>query len=194
MVDAIANTAKNVTVVRRDLEADPLPHLGQAAFAALSSAETGHMAASPEHIRDGDVLKEFLAADVVVIGAPMYNFTVPSQLKAWVDRIMVAGKTFRYTETGPKGLVAGKKIVIVSVRGGLFAPETPQASIDFQEPFLRAVFHIIGIDDVEIVRAEGVAIGPKERDAAMNGAFRTIEGLAKQYAPKGAAKAVPELV
>ena len=96
---------------------------------------------------------------ILVIGAPMYNFTIPSQLKAWFDRIIITGKTFSYSEAGAKGLAGGKKVIVASSRGGLYAPGTPQEANDFQEPFLRAILGFIGIKDIEIVRAEGVAYG-----------------------------------
>ena len=93
-------------------------------------------------------LEEFLAADIIVIGAPMYNFSIPSQLKAWIDRLAVAGKTFRYTENGPEGLAGGKKVIVASSRGGFYGPETPVASLDHQENYLRGVFGFFGITDV----------------------------------------------
>ena len=106
----------------------------------------------------GEVLEEFLAADVVVIGAPMYNFTISSQLKAWIDRIAVAGKTFRYTENGPVGLAGDKKVVIVSTAGGVHAGQPTGAA---HEGYLRTVLGFFGITDIEVVRAEGLAYGER---------------------------------
>ncbi len=123
--------------------------------------------------RNQEILDEFLAADVVVVGAPMYNFTIPSQLKAWIDRIFVRGKTFRYTGHGPEGLVRGKRVIVASARGGVYS-ESPATAVDFQEPYLRHVFGFMGIDGVEFIRAEGLNLGATERDAAMASAHAQI--------------------
>jgi FMN-dependent NADH-azoreductase len=139
-------------LVYRDLVADPLPHLTLDAFA------------------DTSVLDEFLAADTVVIGAPMYNFTLPTQLKAWLDRIMVAGKTFRYTANGPEGLAGGKRVIIALARGGVYGEGTPAASLEHLETYLRAVFNFIGIEP-EFVAADGLAIGPEQREQSIRQAL-----------------------
>ena len=115
-------------------------------------------------------MEQFLAADVLVIGAPMYNFSIPSTLKAWIDRVAVAGKTFRYTEKGPQGLVGGKKVIIASGRGGIHT----NAPTDFQEAYLRQVFGFLGVTDIEFVRAEGVAYSPQHRSDAIAGALTSI--------------------
>lgn len=153
-----------IEVTRRDLAAQSLPH-----FTPVLAE--GH----PCVARNGEILDEFLAADVVVIGAPMYNFTIPTQLKAWLDRVLTAGKTFRYTENGPEGLAGGKRVIIASSRGGIYS-EGPAASIDFQETYLKHVFGFIGIHDVEFVRAEGLNLGAEQREAAMAQAHARIEG------------------
>lgn len=151
----------HLEVTYRDLATAPLPHLDGVLLAA------GERAGS-------EALEEFLAADVVVVGAPMYNFGVPSQLKAWIDRLAVAGRTFRYTSAGPEGLAGGKKVIVASSRGGLYGAGTPQAASDFQEPYLKAVFGFFGIDDVGFVRAEGVALGEQARRDAIE---RALAGL-----------------
>ncbi len=156
-------------VIRHDLGADPLPH--------LSGAHIGGTAPAEELARGAAALEQFLAADIVVVGAPMYNFAIPSQLKAWIDRILIAGKTFRYTAQGPEGLAGGKKVVIASGRGGLYGPGTPSEPADHQESHLRAVFGFIGLPDIEIVRAEGVAMGPEPREQAINAAKAEIAQL-----------------
>jgi FMN-dependent NADH-azoreductase len=149
------------TVAYRDLAADPLPHLDGAALAK----------ADPEAAAEAErVLQEFLAADVVVVGAPMYNFAIPSQLKAWIDRVAVAGRTFRYTDQGPEGLAGGKRVVVASTRGGIHAG-TPR---DFVEPYLRQVFGFLGITDIEFVTAEGLAYSPQLRADAMAGALASL--------------------
>jgi FMN-dependent NADH-azoreductase len=161
---AIAETWQHVPglqYVYRDLDANPLPHLDGAALAKSDPTA----AAEAERVMD-----EFLAADVIVIGAPMYNFSVPSTLKAWIDRIAVAGRTFRYTDKGPQGLVSGKKVIVASTRGGIHAG----APSDFVEPYLRQVFGFLGITDIEFVVAEGLAYSPEHRVAAMTAAHAAI--------------------
>ena len=150
-----------LSLTYRDLDANPLPHLDGAALAKTDPAA----AAVAER-----VMEEFLAADVVVIGAPMYNFSIPSTLKAWIDRIAVAGKTFRYTEKGPQGLAGGKKLIIASTRGGIHTG----AASDFVEPYLRFVFGFLGISDIEFVTAEGLAYSPEHRAQAMTAAHAAI--------------------
>jgi FMN-dependent NADH-azoreductase len=149
------------TVAYRDLAADPLPHLDGAALAKADPVA----AAEAER-----VLEQFLAADVVVVGAPMYNFSIPSQLKAWIDRVAVAGRTFRYTAKGPEGLAGGKRVVVASTRGGIHGG-TPS---DFVEPYLRQVFGFLGITDIEFVTAEGLAYSPQHRADAMANALAAI--------------------
>src|ERR671922_2083337 len=145
-----------------DLAAEALPHLSPQSLARSDELEAARNAAA---------LEQFLAADVVVIGAPVYNFTFPSQLKAWIDRITVAGKTFRYSANGPEGL-AGKKEVIVAIsRGGVRAADT---SGEFVEPYLRHLFAFIGIDNLRFVRAEGLAISPEHRAASLAAAKAAI--------------------
>jgi FMN-dependent NADH-azoreductase len=139
-------------LVYRDLVAEPLPHLTLDAFA------------------DTSVLDEFLAADTVVIGAPMYNFTLPSQLKAWLDRILVAGKTFRYTENGPEGLAGGKRVIVALARGGMYDAGSPAAALEHLESSLRGIFNFIGIDP-EFVAADGLNFGPEHREASLNAAL-----------------------
>lgn len=174
VVQAVRDQRPDAQVVRRDLDTAPIPHLDSGNIAGLAAD-------------DDQILAEFLAADVVVIGAPMYNFGIPSQLKAWFDRILVAGKTFRYTANGPEGLVAGKKVIVASARGGFYAPGTPQAEIDFHEPHLRAMFRMIGVTDVTILRAEGVAVSPDHRTAAIEAAVNAAPALVAELAPAIAA-------
>jgi FMN-dependent NADH-azoreductase len=139
-------------VVARDLVADPLPHLTLDAYA------------------DSAVLDEFLAADTVVIGAPMYNFTLSTQLKAWLDRILVAGQTFRYTEQGPEGLAGGKRVIIALARGGFYDAGSPAAALEHLESYLRGVFNFIGIEP-EFVAADGLNIGPEQRESSIRQAL-----------------------
>lgn len=113
------------------------------------------------------LVSQFLAADVVVVGAPMYNFSVPSQLKAWIDRVAQAGRTFTYTDKGPKGLAGGKTVIVASTRGGVYSTNPALAGLDHQESYLKAVFGFLGITDVRFVRAEGMALGDAAKAVAM---------------------------
>lgn len=124
------------------------------------------------------LLQQFLNADIVVIGAPMYNFTIPSQLKAWIDRIAQAGHTFKYTENGPVGLAGGKQVVIASSRGGAYSTSEQGQAMEHQESFLKVIFGFFGITDVRFVRAEGVNMGDAAIEQAMDEANRSIEELA----------------
>jgi FMN-dependent NADH-azoreductase len=143
------------TVEYRDLDANPVPHLSGRSLARTDPA----LAA-----QDDQVLEQFLEADVIVVGAPMYNFGIPSTLKAWIDRIAIKGKTFRYTEQGPEGLAAGKRVIVASGRGGAYGDSSPA---DFQEAYLRQLFGFLGIGDIQFVRAEGVGLSPQHREQAL---------------------------
>jgi FMN-dependent NADH-azoreductase len=145
-----------------DLAADSLPHLSGGSLAQADQSEAA---------RDRQAMSDFLGADVIVIGAPMYNFAIPSQLKAWIDRIVVAGKTFRYTPAGPEGLVTGKRVFVAVSRGSVYAAGSPA---EFAESYLRHVFGFIGISDVTFVRAEGLGLSPEHRAKSLNMALATI--------------------
>jgi FMN-dependent NADH-azoreductase len=162
----------------RDLAAAPIGHLNGAHLAAAQGAVPADAAIEKDIALGEAMLDEFLAADIVVIGAPMYNFSVPSQLKAWIDRLAVAGKTFRYTAEGPQGLAGGKKVIVASSRGGFYGPGTPAAVWEHQESYLRAVFGFFGIIDISFVRAEGVALGTEARDKAIEAARGEVTRLA----------------
>jgi FMN-dependent NADH-azoreductase len=171
IVDRLSRTTPGLEIVYRDLTSIPLAHLSGSHLAAAQGAAPE--AALQQDLAAGQsVLDEFLAADIVVLGAPMYNFTIPSQLKAWIDRIAVAGKTFRYGPNGPEGLAKGKKLVIASARGGAYGAGSPA---DFQEPYLKHLFGFLGVTDIEFVRAEGVAHGPEQKAAALAQAHAQIE-------------------
>jgi FMN-dependent NADH-azoreductase len=177
IVAAVRARHPGIEVTYRDLSADPLGHLTAAHVGALQGAPVDP--ALQRDVTDGQVaLGDFLAADVVVVGAPMYNFGVPSQLKAWIDRLAVAGKTFRYGARGPEGLCGGKQLIIASSRGGVFSAGTPTAAFDFQETYLRALFGFLGITNVTFVRAEGVAMGPEARATAIESAKAEASRLA----------------
>jgi FMN-dependent NADH-azoreductase len=178
IVDRLAAADSRLDVTYRDLDREPLPHLDSNHLAGMAPGATTGETTRQELAASAAALEQFLAADIVVIGAPMYNFAVSSQLKAWIDRILVAGKTFSYTAEGPKGLAGAKRVIIASSRGGIYAPDTAMAAMDFQETYLRAVFRFIGIDNVEFVRAEGVAFGPQQREAALNDAISAFRPAA----------------
>jgi FMN-dependent NADH-azoreductase len=141
----------DATITYRDLVADPIAPLTLEALA------------DPDANRE---VAEFLAADVVVIGAGMYNFAIPSQLKSWIDRIIVAGRTFRYEPTGPVGLAGGKRVLVALAKGGVYR-DTPAAAIDHAESYLRDIFRFLGVDDLEIIAAEGLKVSDTVRDAAI---------------------------
>ncbi|NCH98018.1 FMN-dependent NADH-azoreductase [Cronobacter dublinensis] len=148
-------------VIYRDVVKDELHHLTAkiaAGFRPVPGKEHSTEEEGNERLLSETLVKEFLDSDVVVIGAPMYNFSVPTQLKAWLDRLAQPGKTFRYTAAGPEGLAGGKKVIIASARGG-FYEKTPLAGMDFQEKYLQTFFGFLGITDVVFIRAEGVSRG-----------------------------------
>ena len=159
IVEQVKGSNWGEQVIYRDLAANPLPHLTLDAFA------------------DSSVLDEFLAADTIVIGAPMYNFTLPTQLKAWIDRIVIAGATFRYTENGPEGLAKGKRVIIALARGGFYSEGSPAAALEHLESYLRGVFNFIGIEP-EFVAADGLAIGPEQREQSIREALGETVRLA----------------
>ena len=161
-----------------DLADEPVMHLSPAHLAAFQGAPVEGAALGQDLAQGGRYLEELLAADVLVIGAPMYNFGIPSQLKAWFDRVLVAGKTFRYTERGPEGLLpASKKVYVVTSSGGIYSGDSPAKAFEHDESYLRAVLGHIGLKDVTVVRAEGVNISPDMRRATLDDARRTIRDI-----------------
>jgi FMN-dependent NADH-azoreductase len=167
-----------VAITYRDLVANPLSHLsGVHLMAANAKPEDVDATIAADNAEGAAVLEEFLAADTVILGVPMYNFSLPSQLKVWIDRIAVSGKTFRYSAAGPEGLAKGKKVIIVSTRGGHYSAG-PAAVMDHQESYLKTVLGFLGITDIEIVRAEGLNLSPDSKIEAISEAERTISGRA----------------
>ncbi|MGJ4918199.1 FMN-dependent NADH-azoreductase [Bradyrhizobium sp. HKCCYLRH2060] len=165
-------------VIYRDVAAEPLSHLSGTHVAVAYGAPVEDPAVEADVAAGQAVLEEFLAADIVVIGAPMYNFSIPSQLKAWIDRIAVKGKTFSYGPNGPQGLAGGKRIIVALSRGGHYGADTPMAAFEHLETYLRSVFSFIGVTDLEFVAADGVQIGPEHREQALAKAIQTAGGLA----------------
>ena len=171
IVAEITRNTPHTEVIYHDLVANPLAHWAPVADAA-----------DPLAVQASQMVEEFLAADVVVIGAPMYNFSIPSQLKAWIDRITVAGKTFRYSSSGPEGLAGGKRVIIASSRGGIYSEGSAAQPMDFQETYLRALFGFLGISDVEFVRAEGVNFSDNHKVEALKSAHASIEVATRKAA------------
>jgi FMN-dependent NADH-azoreductase len=168
----------DASVTYRDLAVQPLPQYNSEAVAANRTPAGAPPGADSHALGLLQVaLDEVLAADVVIVGAPMYNFGVPAQLKAWVDSICVPGKTFRYSEKGPEGLLGDKRIIIGSSRGGVYAKDSPMAALEHQETYLRAVFSFLGVKRIEVVRAEGLLISPQSREQSMRDALASAANL-----------------
>jgi FMN-dependent NADH-azoreductase len=167
-----------LNVVRRDLATDAALHLSSGHLAAWQGGAVEDPDLGADLAKGGAYLEELLAADIIVIGAPMYNFTIPSQLKAWIDRVVVAGKTFRYGANGAEGLLKNKKAVIASSRGNVYAAGSPAAALEHHESYLTGVLSFIGLTDVTIVRAEGLAFGAEAKEAAMSKARENIAAMA----------------
>ncbi|CAM3821242.1 MULTISPECIES: FMN-dependent NADH-azoreductase [Pseudomonas] len=168
VVEAWKAADPSLQVTYRDLAGDAISHFSAATLVAAGTPEELRDAAQQHEAKlSAETLQEFLDADAVVLAAPMYNFTVPTQLKAWIDRVAVAGKTFRYTEAGPEGLCGNKKVILVSTAGGLHAGQPTAVG---HEEFLKVFLGFIGITDLEIVRAHGLAYGDEHRVKALNAA------------------------
>ena len=176
IVDRLRQTTSGLDIVYRDLATTPLAHLSGSHLAASQGA-----APPADLLADlsagQTVLDEFLAADIVVLGAPMYNFTIPSQLKAWIDRILVAGKTFKYGPQGPEGLAGHKRVIVAISRGGLYGPDTPAAVGEHLETYLRWVFGFIGVTNPEFISADGIQMGPEYREKALASALQAATSL-----------------
>lgn len=178
-VSRALEAAPNTAVVRRDLGSDPVPHLTTANLAGVRGTPATEEEFAARALSD-ELIAELRAADTLVIAAPMYNFSVPTSLRAWFDFVLRAGETFRYTEAGPEGLLKGKKVIVLTSRGGLYS-EGPGAAADFQEPYLRHLLGFIGITDITFIHAEKIGYGPEARDAAIAGAKGEIARVARSF-------------
>jgi len=178
VVERLRRARPDMEVTYYDLGAEPIGHLTGAHLAAARGLVAESASVQQDVARGQQALEDFLAADIVVLGAPMYNFSVSSQLKAWIDRLAVAGKTFRYTEKGVQGLAAGKKVIIASSRGGFYGPDTPMASLDHHETYLRGIFGFFGITDIDFVRAEGLNVSAEQRRESIAAATAAAAKLA----------------
>lgn len=176
--DAIKRlSGASADITLRDLGAEPMPHLGQDAVAAIRGGQTANEAQEKALALSDKLVAELLAADTLVIGAPMYNFGIPSQLKSWFDYVLRAGIAFNYTEAGPEGLLKGKRAVVIETRGGLYS-EGPAAVMDAQEPHLRGMLGFMGITDVTFVRAEKLAFGDEAKEASLAAARAELDQFA----------------
>lgn len=166
-------------VIRRDLVVDAALHLSDAHMAVFQGGQVTNPALGQDLAVGGAYIDDLFAADIIVIGAPMYNFSVPSQLKAWIDRVCVAGRTFQYGAHGPEGLLPkGKKVLIASTRGGVYTGNSPAAPLEHHESYLRGVLGFIGLTDVTVIRAEGLNLGEEPKAAAIAEAKAQIAALA----------------
>jgi FMN-dependent NADH-azoreductase len=156
-------------VTVRDLGANPIPHLNFDSATALRGAAPGNEAQATAQELSDTLIAELKAADTIVIGAPMYNFGIPSTLKAWFDYVLRAGITFRYTEAGPVGLLEGKRAIVIESRGGYYS-EGATKVLDSQEPHLKTLLGFVGIKDTTFIRVEKLAFGPEARQQALDGA------------------------
>ena len=164
----------NTTVQYLDLAAQAPAHFTADAMGFRTGQEASTDAQRTENALSEALVSQFLAADVIVIGAPLYNFTIPSQLKAWIDRVAQAGRTFTYTDQGPVGLAAGKTVIVASSRGGVYSTSEGGQAMEHQESYLKVVFGFFGITDVRFVRAEGVGMGPDANALAFANADKDI--------------------
>lgn len=173
VVERLLALSPDADITYRDLAAQPLPQASAPLLAVAAGADVPAQdsALQADVSVVGRVLEEVLAADVIVIGAPMYNFSVPSQLKAWLDAIAVPGRTFRYDAQGVHGLLGEKRVIIASARGNVYAAGSPVAGYEHHESYLRSFLDFLGVTRIEVVRAEGVRLGPEHAQAAMAGAL-----------------------
>lgn len=176
-VDHLRRQNPGVHIVERDLNADPIPHLTTETTAALRGGEANSPAQREALALSAALIEELKAADTLVIGAPMYNFGIPTTLKSWFDYVLRAGLTFRYSETGPEGLLKGKRAIVVESRGGLYS-SGPAQVMDSQEPHLRTLLGFVGITDVTFIRAEKLGFGPEAREEAIRNANAELAAVA----------------
>lgn len=166
-----------IQIISRDLAADPVLHLTSAHLAASQGVPSTDVIMKADIAKSSAFLDELIAADIIVIGAPMYNFSIPTTLKAWIDRIAVVGKTFQYSEKGPEGLLKGKKAYIASTRGSVYGASSSSASVEHQESYLIGLLNFLGVTDVTVTRAEGLAFGPEAKEAAIANALNEIAAI-----------------
>lgn len=164
------------SVVRHDLGANPIPHITAANLAGLRGEPATAEEKATRALSD-QLIAELKEADIILVGAPMYNFGVSTVLRSWFDHVLRAGQTFAYSAEGPKGLLTGKRAIVIEARGGFYS-EGPAKGIDFQEPYLRQLFGFVGVTDVTFVHAEKIGFGPEARAAAIDGAKAKLAAIA----------------
>lgn len=175
-VDRFTRANPIATVIRRDLGATPVPHLTVANVAGVAG-EPKTAAEREARLLSDELIAELRSSDPIIIGAPMYNFSIPTGLKAWFDYVVRAGETFRYSAEGPQGLMTGKKVIVIESRGGVYS-EGPSAAADFQEPYLRTLLGFIGLGEVTFIHAEKIGFGPDAREASLQGAKQALAAVA----------------
>jgi FMN-dependent NADH-azoreductase len=171
-----------VKVLRRDVGQNPVPHLSVDTLNGVRGTPATPAEQDARKLSD-ELIAELRAADTIVIGAPMYNFGVTTGLRGWFDYVLRAGETFSYSAAGPKGLLEGKRVIVIESRGGLYS-EGPATAYDFQEPYLRHLLGFIGLTDVTFVRAEKIGYGPESRDVSLKQAKLHIAEVASRGAPQ----------
>jgi FMN-dependent NADH-azoreductase len=184
-IEAILRGRGPVRIVRRDVGTDTIPHLTAETTPAIRGAEPITEAAREALALSDALIAELQAADLVVIGAPMYNFGIASTLKTWFDHVLRAGITFRYSQAGPEGLLKGKKTIVIESRAGLYS-SGPSAAMDSQEPHLRTLLGFMGLDDATFVRVEKLAFGPDQAAASIAEAMEELHSLVAEELPLAA--------
>ena len=176
------------TVERLDLAVNAPAHFSADSLGIKTGLQTEPSEAQRRENAESELLvRQFLAADVIVVGAPLYNFTVPTQLKAWIDRLAQAGRTFKYTDKGAVGLAGGKTVIVASTRGGMYSTSEAGQAMEHQESYLKVIFGFFGITDVRIVRAEGLAMGDAAKASAIESARADIRAVTAEAANQGVA-------
>lgn len=177
LIDNLRAAQPGAVLVERELRADTIPHLGLEVVAVATQPPEARSSTAQTAAALADrLIEEVEAADILVIAAPMYNFSIPSTLKAWIDHIARAGRTFRYGAGGPEGLLKGKKVFIVTARGGIYT-EGPAKAMDFQEPYLRFMLGFLGLDDIRFIHVEGLQMGPESAARGIEHARKELGDL-----------------
>lgn len=175
LIERLTQTSEGIELIERDFSKQPIPHLDSARLGALFTPAEARSAEQNQAVAFADqLIDELMQADMVVIALPMYNFTIPSMLKAWVDHVARAGVTFQYTDTGPVGLLSGKKAYLVSALGG----KHEAGGSDFMRPYMKLILNFVGITDIEFISADGLSMGDEPRAAGLAAARATISQIA----------------
>jgi FMN-dependent NADH-azoreductase len=178
-VEAWRVTHPGTTLIERALTPDSIPHLSLGAFGALMTPAEQRTDEQRASVQFADrLIEELEAADTIVLAVPMYNFSIPSTLKAWIDHVARAGRTFRYTAAGPEGLLKGKKVFVVTGRGGSYSGDSPAKVFDFQEPYLRGVLGFLGLTEVTFIHVEGLKVSPEAAEQGIARARQLIAAIA----------------